>query len=88
MIQRPYGALSAVSTAAGNLKLIKWEVSNRGTISRLSDSSDQAGKISLVTPVVVDQATGPPPVCTFVRARDGSVFGISWDDESTTGELQ
>lgn len=87
VIVRPYGALSAVSTAEGNLKLIKWEITSSGRIRRLSDSSDQAGRISLVAPVLVDQ-TGPPPICTFVRAGDGHLFGITWDDQSTTGELQ
>src|SRR5690606_8831469 len=90
IMPRPYGALSAVSTAEGTLKLIKWNVSSSGTITRAGDSADQAGRGGLVASLLTtrtDEVESNAPIATFVRAAEGHLFGITWDDRSATGEL-
>ena len=84
---RPFGAVSSVSTASGNLRLIRWNVSTGGQITRAGDSADQAGNVGLVD-VVALSGVGNAPIVAPVQTGSGSLKLLSWDDLSATGELQ
>ena len=84
---RPYGAISSISTASGNLKLIKWSVSVGGQVTRAGDSADQAGHVGPVD-VVTLSGVGNAPVVAPVQTGSGSLKLLSWDDLSASGELQ
>ncbi len=69
--------ITAVRTAQGNLRLISWQVSGSGAISRLGDSGDQAGTASYI-----DIARGNR-VVTACRNGSGNLMLISWDIDAT-----
>ena len=83
---RPYGAISSVSTSSGKLRTIKWNVSNTGQITRAGDSADQAGKSGILD-VVALPGVANAPLVTPVQTS-GKLKLISWDDLSSSGELQ
>jgi Astacin (Peptidase family M12A) len=88
MIARPYGVLSAVRSATGNLVLIKWQQSSNGAIRRLGDNGNQAGTASDIT--LGHEGTfgaGSAPIVTCVRDGSGNLLLISWDDLSISGEV-
>jgi hypothetical protein len=67
--------VTPVRTASGNLRLISWNVTNAGgaTITRLGDSRDQAGEVSLIAASVNQNI-----ILTAVRAGDGNLKLIAW----------
>ena len=65
--------ITAVRTGEGTLRLISWQVSGSGPISRLADSGDQAGVASNI-----DIARGNR-VVTACRTGSGNLMLISWD---------
>jgi hypothetical protein len=69
--------ITAVRTASGTLKLISWQASANGPISRLADSGGQAGEATNI-----DVARGSR-VVTACRAGNGDLKLISWDVAST-----
>jgi hypothetical protein len=69
--------ITAVRTGQGTLRLISWQVSGSGPISRLADSGDQAGTASNI-----DIARGNR-VVTALRNGSGSLMLISWDVNAT-----
>jgi len=92
MIQRPYGVLTVVCAAKGQLLLIKWMVAADGLITRLGDSGNEAGALIPnqqawplfdVTAVPIANAS----VCTPVRSASGDLLLITWDDMNGPGEL-
>lgn len=86
LMTRPYGVISAVSTASGTLKLIKWQVSNSGVVTRFGDSGNEAGRVGLIAL----STTGIPdaPIVTPLETGSNALDVLSWDDLSSTGELQ
>ena len=60
LVARPYGAVSAVSTSDGDLKLIKWEVDGAGAVTRAGDSADQAGRARLVSVAFIPAVSVAP----------------------------
>ncbi|NEQ49089.1 MAG: hypothetical protein F6K11_03005 [Leptolyngbya sp. SIO3F4] len=80
LIQRPGGVTSAVKTREGTLKLISWRVSPSGAITRLGDSSTQAGTASLIN-LNISPSTDNSPVVTSVRTAENRLKLISWDDQ-------
>ncbi|GAA2145673.1 hypothetical protein GCM10009825_38590 [Arthrobacter humicola] len=67
--------VTAVRAGNGSLKLISWALDNAtGTITRLGDSDDQAGAVSLIAVSV----PLPNVVLTAVRAGNGKLKLISW----------
>jgi hypothetical protein len=66
--------LTAVRTAAGNLKLINWRTD--GTVSRLADSNNHAGAVS---EIALGGARGY--LITAVRDGSGNLKLISWDTD-------
>ncbi len=86
LITRPYGVISAVSTARGTLKLIKWSIDKSGTVRRFGDSADQAGGIGLLAMSETGQKDAP--IVTPLETRSNTMDVLSWDDLSSTGELQ
>ena len=79
LMYRPNGAVSAVKTASGDLKLIRWRVTNSGAITRISDSGNQTGNAALI-----NMSPNPPnaqvPIVTAVRTAQGRLKLITWDD--------
>jgi len=69
--------ITAVRTGQGTLRLISWQVSGSGPISRLSDSGNQAGAASNI-----DIARGNR-VVTALRNGSGNLMLISWDVTAT-----
>ena len=68
--------VTPVRDAAGNLKLIAWQLSADGaTIQRLGDSGAQAGKISLLSTTTL--ANGK--IVTAVRDGAGNLKLITWE---------
>lgn len=65
--------ITACRTAEGTLKLISWQVNNDGSVSRLSDSRDQADEAS-----DIDIAQGSRYVVAC-RTATGTLKLISWD---------
>jgi hypothetical protein len=65
--------LTAVRTGEGTLKLISWNVSDSGSVSRRGDSGDQAGSARSI-----DIARGQRLV-TACRDGDGDLKLISWN---------
>jgi hypothetical protein len=67
--------VTAVRAGNGSLKLISWDLdSATGAITRLGDSDDQAGAVSLIALSVPE----PNVVLTAVRAGNGKLKLISW----------
>ncbi|WP_427017123.1 hypothetical protein ACQCSX_00135 [Pseudarthrobacter sp. P1] len=67
--------VTAVRAGNGSLKLISWSLDNAtGTMTRLGDSGDQAGAVSLIAVSVPT----PNVVLTAVRAGNGNLKLISW----------
>jgi hypothetical protein len=66
--------LTAVRTAAGNLKLITWRTD--GTVSRLADSNNQGGAAS---EIALGFARGY--LITAIRDGSGNLKLISWDTD-------
>lgn len=71
----PDGKLvTAVRTASGTLKLISWQRDQAGNITRLGDSGNQAGDISLVQ----IEEIRPDVYVTAVRTGNGRLKLITW----------
>jgi len=88
MLTRPYGLLTAVSSAANRLVLIKWELGPNGQLTRLGDSGDEAGVLN--SQPLIDVVTLPidrTTICTPVRNASGDLLLITWDDSNGPGEL-
>ncbi len=68
--------VTAVRTGAGKLKLITWQVSLGGQLTRLGDSGEQAGEVSLIKVASVSQRSGI--VVTAVRTASGTLKLITW----------
>jgi hypothetical protein len=66
--------VTSVRTAAGNLKLIVWNVSADGAFQRLGDSSDQAGASTMIRSVRDRHGH----IITVVRAGNGTLKLIVW----------
>jgi hypothetical protein len=81
--------VTACRTSAGNLKLISWNISDTGEITRTGDSGDQAGEASLIS--VAGHAVGTPTAMytTAVRAGNGDLKLISWrlNDDGSLSRL-
>ncbi len=78
--------VTAVRDGGGNLKLISWRVPQSGAITRLGDSDQLAGAISLVD---IGPALGPlgtSGVATAVRDGGGNLKLIYWG-VSTNGAI-
>jgi hypothetical protein len=71
------GVVSGVRTASGDLRLIAWSILANGTITRRSDSGDQAGTASLINLLPVS-GVGAVTLLTAVRTADNSLRLISW----------
>jgi len=69
--------ITAVRTAQGTLKLISWQVSGTGPITRLADSGNLAGTASNI-----DIARGSR-VVTACRDGSGNLMLISWNVTAT-----
>jgi hypothetical protein len=85
-IPRPYGLITALTSEAGHVLLIKWSVDAGGAVSRLGESGTQAGEgtqISVTALPFADKAT----ICTAVRNGSGDLLPITWDDMDGPGEL-
>ena len=81
LMRRAPGAISAVRTNGGILKLLAWEVSATGWIARAGDSYNLAGEASLIT-LCQDSLTGDAPILSAVRTGSGNLKLITWDDEA------
>jgi hypothetical protein len=79
LLARPNGAVSAVKTASGDLKLIRWRVSSSGAIARIGDSGDQAGSATLVN-ISPNPNSSQVPMVTAVRTAQNTLKLITWDD--------
>jgi hypothetical protein len=66
--------ITSVRAGNGKLKLIIWDVSGAGAITRLGDSGDQAVAATMIRSVVESHGH----IITSVRAGDGSLKLISW----------
>ncbi len=66
--------VTAVRTAAGNLKVILWQTNSTGVVTRLGDSNGFAGASSL--PTLVEPLGAR--VLTAVRAATSSLKLITW----------
>jgi hypothetical protein len=73
-------SLSAVKTAAENLKLIGWRTGD--TVSRLDDSGDQAGFVSEIA-----MTRNLNRTVTAVRTGSETLKLISWSDGSTLNRI-
>jgi hypothetical protein len=73
--------VTAVETAAGNLRLITWSVSSSGSIQRRGDSGVQAGSVSLVSCAPVDNPE--QTLVTAVRVNSGDLKLIVWQVDSS-----
>lgn len=85
-VTRPYGVLTALISGGGHVLLIKWGIDAAGKLRRLGESGTQAGEgsaISVTALPFADKAT----VCTMVRAGNGNLLPITWDDVDGPGEL-
>ncbi len=69
--------ITAVRTSQGKLRLISWQVSGSGPITRLADSGSQAGSASSI-----DIARGRRFVVAC-RTASGNLKLISWDIDGT-----
>jgi hypothetical protein len=80
LMSRPDGKLiSAVRTAAGNLKLIGWKVDVAGKFTRTGDSEGQeAGAASLITLCQEGLGFEPARIVTGVRTASNTLKLISW----------
>lgn len=78
LVAEPDGVVSAVRTSDGTLKLIGWAVSSTGTITRRTDSAEQAGTAALITIVSVPGAPGSTSMITPVRTAEGTLKLIGW----------
>lgn len=68
-------AVTAVRTGAGTLRLISWDVPARlGSVTRVNDSRELAGKADLITMAALDETT----LVTPVRAANGKLLVIAW----------
>ncbi|HBY80716.1 MAG TPA: hypothetical protein DEG47_27750 [Cyanobacteria bacterium UBA11148] len=78
---------TAVRTEAGNLKVIVWGISPNGeTVTRLGDSSSQAG----ATDMIAIASLGSDQVATAVRTKEGNLKIIVWgvfDDGESIARL-
>jgi hypothetical protein len=72
--------VTGVRTGSGNLKVILWQVSSNGSITRVGDSAGLAGDATMVTQC--EELTGAPPIITCVRASNNSLKLISWSAPS------
>jgi hypothetical protein len=79
LMSRAPGVLSAVRAADGDLKLIAWDVTAAGAIRRVGDSYNLAGEASLIA-FCPESLTGGAAIVTAVRAANGTLKLISWDD--------
>jgi hypothetical protein len=70
---QPGRVITAVRTSQGTLKLITWQVSPNGPITRLADTGDQAGTASNI------DITRGSRVVTAFRNGSGNLMLISWD---------
>lgn len=70
--------LTACRTAAGDLKLILWQVDAQGRFTRVTDSGTQAGAVSEISLVRISSNSTEHLVATSVRAGDGTVKVITW----------
>jgi hypothetical protein len=80
--------VSAVTTEAGTLKLLTWDVTNEGAIRRLSQAAGEgeAGIASRLSLIAGPVSTGIPaagigvsfPIVTALRAANGNLLLISW----------
>ena len=86
LVARPYGVISAVSTAEGTLKLIKWAISNSGAVTRFGDSGSEAGRVGLIA--LSETGRADAPIITPLETASNTMDVLSWDDLSSTGELQ
>lgn len=77
LIFSPRGVTSAVKTASGNLKLIRWHVTPTGTIDRLGDSGNQAGNASLINLTAFSDQT---LLVTPLKTSSNRLKLISWED--------
>ena len=86
LVSRPYGAVSAVSTADGILKLIAWQIDADGAVTRLGDTGNgQAGKASLITTATSGYQTAR--MVTAVRSASDDLVLVTWDDQPVNGEI-
>ncbi len=76
---RPQQVVTAVRTAKGTLKIIRWAVNSDGSVSRTGDSEDQAGVASSI-----DIAKGSfVRYVTACRTAKGNLKLISWNVGAT-----
>jgi hypothetical protein len=74
-------SLSAVRTAAGNLRLIGWSTGSN-TVDRLADSKNQAGAVSEIA-----MTRNLNRTVTAVRDGGGKLLLISWSDNSDLSNI-
>lgn len=86
VIQRPYGLLTAVIADDGHVLLIKWGMDGGGTLNRLGESGTQAGEGSVISAAALHFAA-KATVVTAVRAGNGDLLPIIWDDVDGPGDL-
>ena len=79
LLQRPDGAVSAVRTASGDLKLIRWQITHAGAIARTGDSGHQAESATLIN-ISANHNGGQAPIITAVRTAQNTLKLITWDD--------
>ncbi|MDQ1366807.1 MAG: hypothetical protein QOE57_2849 [Acidimicrobiaceae bacterium] len=68
--------ITALRNGSGNLELISWAISGDGTFTRLADSGNQAGAVSVVSAASLGQDRDT--VVTAVRTSSGSLKLIAW----------
>ena len=87
LLPRPAGALSAVRSGDGRIRLIGWGIDSGGVVTRLGDSTlGQAGEVGLVR-LAADTGLPNAPIVTCVHTEDRDLRLISWDDDPEHGEL-
>jgi hypothetical protein len=74
-------SLSAVRTAAGNLRLIGWSTGGN-TVDRLADSKNQAGEVREIA-----MTRNLNRTVTAVRTGSGTLRLISWSDNSDLSNI-
>jgi hypothetical protein len=70
--------VTASRTAQGNLKLIGWRVQNNGTLRRIADSGDQAGRVEAISLAMLGNE-----MVTAVRAANDTLKVILWNWDVT-----
>ncbi len=78
--------VSAITTEAGTLKLITWDVTREGAIRRVAQTGGEAGATTLLAVVAGPLISTVPalglgesfPIVTALRAGNGTLLLISW----------